>query len=121
MQSQVRNGILAAALTLGLIPVGLSATVPPRQQADTVYSGVVTDAMCGAKHDMGGGSPAECVHMCVGGGSDYALVVGQKVYTLATKDKRVLATLYKNAAKRIEVRGTLHGDTLTVHSVSPAR
>lgn len=122
MQSRWRNGLFATALSLGMLPVGLSALTPPRQeQATTVYSGVVTDSMCGAKHTMGGSSPAACVHMCVSGGSDYALVVGQKVYTLATHNNAQLKELYKYAAKRVEVRGTLKGDTLTVQSVRPAK
>ncbi|MGH9485973.1 MAG: hypothetical protein ACRD04_00070 [Terriglobales bacterium] len=120
MQLRWRNNVLALAITVGMIPVGLSALTPPRQAA-TVYSGVVSDAMCGVKHTMGPSSPAACVHMCVSSGSDYALVVGQKVYTLATKDQKQLATLYKNAGKRVEVRGKLKGDTIAVHSVSPAR
>ncbi|MGH9465762.1 MAG: hypothetical protein ACRD1Y_00240 [Terriglobales bacterium] len=105
-----------------MISLGLNASaLAPSGKADTVYSGVVTDAMCGAQHTMGGGSPADCVHMCVSGGSDYALVVGQKVYTLATKSKRELAILFKYAGKRVSVRGALKGDTLSVHSISPAR
>lgn len=120
MQLRWRNGLFATALSLGMLPVGLSALTPPRQtQATTVYSGVVTDAMCGAKHTMGGSSPAACVHMCVSGGSDYALVVGQKVYTLATHNNQQRKELYKYAAKRVRVRGTLKNDTLTVESVQP--
>ncbi|MGH9413559.1 MAG: hypothetical protein ACRD0Y_07435 [Terriglobales bacterium] len=120
MPSRLRTGIFATALTLGMIPVGLNALTPPRQ-VQTVYSGVVSDAMCGAKHTMGGSTPAACVHMCVSGGSDYALVVGQKVYTLATKDNKTLKTLYNDAGKRVHVRGTLKGETITVASVSASR
>lgn len=104
------------ALAAGLIPVGLRA-----MQVNTTYTGVVSDDMCGAKHTMmPGGSDADCTRMCVKGGSAYALVVGQKAYTLATSDKQQVATLDKYAGKRVVVKGTLSGETLKVHSVAPA-
>ena len=116
MQSRLRKSVLTLALAAGLIPVGLRA-----MQADTAYTGKVSDDMCGVKHTMDPGkSDADCTRMCVKGGSSYALVVGQKAYTLATTDKQQLATLDKNAGERVTVKGTLNGDTLTVHSVSPA-
>ena len=40
-------------------------------------TGQVSDAMCGAKHQMG--TPADCARSCVKHGSKYALVVGDKV------------------------------------------
>lgn len=115
-----RNYVLTATLALGLAPVAVRALTPPRP-VDTVYTGIVSDDMCGAKHDMGGGTPAECTRMCVKGGSDYALVVGEKAYTLVTTDKQQLVILDKYAGARVTVRGTLSGTKLTVHSVSPAR
>ncbi|MGH9481833.1 MAG: hypothetical protein ACRD1L_07040 [Terriglobales bacterium] len=81
------------------------------------YTGVVGDDMCGVKHTMGG-SDTDCTHMCVKGGSNYALIVGDKAYTLATTDKKALATLFKLAGKRAVVHGTLNGTTLAVSSVA---
>jgi hypothetical protein len=109
-----RKSVLTLALAVGLIPVGLHAL-----QADTTYTGKVTDEMCGAKHTMmSGGSDADCVRMCTAGGSAYALVVGTRVYTLSTTDKAVLATLNKHAGERVAVKGTLKGTTITVHTVA---
>ena len=112
-----RNGVpslmLAAAV---LVPTGLRAG----QAADTTFTGKVSDAMCGVKHDMGIKGDANCVRVCVKGGMAYALVVGEKAYTLATKDQQQLATLNKYANERVVVRGTLAGTTLTVHSVAAA-
>src|SRR5712671_2732315 len=50
--------------------------------SDQTFTGVVSDSMCGAKHMMKDASAAKCTRECVKSGSDYALVVGDKVYTL---------------------------------------
>lgn len=111
--------VLALGLTLGLSPVALRALTPPKP-VDTVYTGIVSDDMCGTSHTMGG-SPTECTRMCVKGGSAYALVVGDKAYTLVTTNPQQLVTLDKYAGARVMVRGTLSGSKLTVHSVTGAK
>jgi hypothetical protein len=83
-------------------------------------TGVVSDAMCGAKHMMPG-DPVACLRACVSKGSKYALVVGDKVYTLDTSDKTALETLDKLANEKAKVTGTVKGDTIAVSSVSPAK
>jgi hypothetical protein len=80
------------------------------------FTGEVSDAMCGKQHMEG--TPADCTRACVAKGSKYALVVGDKVYTLDTSDKAALATLDKQAGKNAAVTGTLEGDTITVSSVA---
>jgi hypothetical protein len=84
------------------------------------FTGKVSDSMCGAKHAMAG-SDAECTRACVGKGSKYALVVGDKVYTLETSDKAALATLDKQAGEKATVTGTEKDNTITVSSVKPAK
>jgi hypothetical protein len=79
------------------------------------FTGEVGDAMCGRQHMEG--TPAECTRACVGKGSKYALIVGEKIYILDTADKTALATLDKQAGKNASVTGTLNGDTITVSSV----
>jgi hypothetical protein len=83
------------------------------------YTGTVSDAMCGAKHAMAG-DDAACTRACIGKGSKYALVVGEKVYTLETSDKAALATLDKQAGAKATVTGTEKGDTITVTAVTAA-
>ena len=78
------------------------------------YTGTVSDAMCGAKHM---GPAVECTRACVSKGSKYALVVGDKVYTLETSDKGALATLDKQAGAKVTVTGTEKDNTITVSSV----
>lgn len=80
------------------------------------FTGEVGDSMCGKKH-MEDEPAAECTRACVAHGSKYALVVGEKVYTLDTSDKAALATLDRQAGKTATVTGTLEGDTIEVQSV----
>jgi len=88
-------------------------------KADT-YTGTVSDAMCGAKHMMDG-DPASCLRACVQKGSKYALVVGDKVYTLDAKDKASLDELEKLADQKATVQGAANGDIIEVTSVKAAK
>ena len=81
------------------------------------FTGEVGDAMCGRKH-MEDEPAAECTRACVAHGSKFALIVGDKIYTLDTTDKTALATLDKQAGKQATVTGSLDGDTITVSSVA---
>jgi hypothetical protein len=84
------------------------------------FTGTVSDSMCGAKHQMGG-SDADCTRTCVNNGSKYALVVGDKVYTLETTDKAALATLNQQAGAKVTVTGSDKDNTITVSSVKAAQ
>ena len=82
----------------------------------TSFEGTVSDAMCGAKHGMAGVSDRDCTLACVKKGGKYALVVGEKVYTLDGKT----AGLEKYAGGKAKVTGTLTGETIEVASVAAA-
>jgi hypothetical protein len=84
------------------------------------FTGKVSDAMCGAKHTEAGIAPADCVRACVQKGAKYALVVGDKVYTLSTSDQATLDELNKLAWEQAKVTGTASGDTISVKSVTAA-
>ena len=102
---------------LGALILGAALATPSTLAAkDQTYTGKVSDAMCGRKHMMEG-SAAECVRACVAKGSKYALVVGDKVYTLEASDKAALAMLDKLADKQASVKGVADGDTIKVTSV----
>ena len=112
MNVRTRNaGLVLLSL---LIIAGL--TITSAFAAGKTFTGTVSDAMCGAKHM---GSAAECTRGCVSKGSKYALVVGDKVYTLDTTDKAALATLDKQAGEKVTVTGTEKDNTITVSSVKP--
>lgn len=82
-------------------------------------TGEVSDSMCGTQHM--GGTPAECTRTCIGHGAKYTLVVGDKIYTLNTSDKAVLATLDQQAGKKVTVTGTVNGVGVEVGSAVPAK
>lgn len=82
------------------------------------FTGTVSDSMCGAKHM---GDAATCTRACVGKGSKYALVVGDKVYTLDTTDKAALDTLDKQAGGKATVTGTEKDNTIDVTKVAAAK
>ena len=109
-------GLPLAALIFSSVLAFSSAFAADK--ADT-FTGQVSDAMCGAKHAMGG-SDADCTRACVKKGSNYALVVGDKVYTLNTTDKAALDQLNKLAGENAKVTGTVKGDSVDVKSVSGA-
>lgn len=106
-------------LAISVLGIQLLAgiAVYPAWAADQTMSGKVSDAMCGAKHQMAG-NEASCTHECVKGGSKYALVVGDKVYTLETTDKAALAKLSELAGEAAKVTGEVKGETITVKSVA---
>jgi len=80
------------------------------------FTGVVSDSMCGARHMAKDKTAAECARACAEQG-DYALVVGEKVYTLQG-DKSAIG---KFAGARATVEGDLDGKTIKVESIQAAK
>jgi hypothetical protein len=85
-------------------------------QATQTLTGTVSDAMCGKKHMMQGVTAAQCTRECVKSGSDYALVAGDKVYTL----KGDKAAFDKFAGTNVIVKGKTSGSVVTVESIKAA-
>ena len=83
------------------------------------FTGEVSDSMCGAKHMMD--NKAECTRTCVSKGSNYALVVGDKVYTLNTTSKAALDQLNTLAGEQAKVTGSVNGDAIDVSKVSATK
>jgi len=110
------NRIAAAILGIQLL-VGLAAIPALASGKSQTLTGEVSDAMCGAKHEMPGNA-ADCTRGCVKHGSKYALVVGDKVYTLETDDKGALQKLNDLAGAKAKVTGDVDGTTITVKSVA---
>ena len=91
------------------------ATKSADSSATKSFTGTLSDSMCGKSHMMAGKSPAECAKECAKDG-DYALVVGDKVYTL----KGHKPDLEKLAGANATVTGTVKGDTIDVATVAAA-
>jgi hypothetical protein len=116
MKSSCRRAtfILVLAIFAVLFPSGLAAAADKQ-----TLTGVVSDAMCGTQHMQG--TPADCTRACVGHGAKYTLVVGDKIYSLNTTDKALLAVLSQQAGKNATVSGTVNGVGVEVSSVAPAK
>jgi hypothetical protein len=86
-----------------------------------MYTGVITDTMCGADHSMMGVKPdSKCVRDCVKGGNGrwkYALLDGTKVYVLSDQQ-----TPEKFAAQKVNITGVLDkNNVLTVQKIEAAQ
>jgi hypothetical protein len=120
---------LAAALALAALFTGasvvLAAATPataaaqePNTPAPSAFSGVITDAQCGARHDEASGkSPAECTLACIRNGAKYSLVNAERKYALDGSPDE----LAKWAGQRAAIAGIRSGDTIKVTSVGAPR
>ena len=106
-----------AVLTLVVGIAGLKTTASAKDKA---FTGTVGDALCGVEHSMPV-SAVECIRQCIGKGSNYSLIVGDKVYTLQTEDKTILATLEKQAGAKVRIKGTDNGNIINGSSVEPSK
>ncbi len=105
------NRAIRTLAVLLLLALGLYAA----DSKDQTFTGTVSDAMCGARHTMMPGKPdADCVRACVKAGTDYALVVGAKVYTV----KGNTADLDKFAGQKATVTGKVSGNVIQATSVA---
>ena len=112
----IRNSVKIAAWTFA---AALAFGVTVVNAKTTTMTGVVGDAMCGLKHMME--DAAKCTHGCVKEGSDYALIVKDKVYKLKTSSDSAKDQLDKLAGKSAKIVGDLNGDTIEVTSVEAAK
>ena len=104
----MKSVFISAVLVIGM---GIAACAQSGQQT---FTGVISDSMCGKQHMAKDKSAAQCTRECVKGGSDYALVVGDKVYTLEG-DK---AQIDKFAGEKATIMGTAKGETISVSSIA---
>lgn len=116
----LRLRVVRFYVALGVVCVGLAVLSALAAGATQTFTGKVSDTMCGAEHQEGV-PPAECVRTCVRSGAKYALVVGDKVYTLFTSDPAAKDELSKLAWQQATVTGTPDEDTIAVHSVTAAK
>jgi hypothetical protein len=97
---------LRAGLVLCLLSIGASGAF-----AET-FSGVISDAMCGAKHTALNDADRACIAKCIDGGSEAVLVSGDKVYKVT-----VQAAVKTFQGKKVTIQGTAKGDTIDMQSI----
>ena len=118
-------------MLLGTLMLGTVALVAQVSLAITV-TGTISDTMCAAHHMMKNTSAAECTRVCVKKiagtkNSGYALVVGNKLYTLKGNAAQ-LTQLNKYAGQNVTIqgkvpvasKGEITGSILFISSISPA-
>lgn len=119
--------VMACALALFLATLGaaagsaaaaeLESGPPPRASAAATqsYEGIITDSHCGARHSATVGmAAADCTRVCVRSGETFALVDGDKTYTLEGEP----AALKRVAGQRVKIVGTLNGKTISVAAIN---
>ena len=109
--------IVAFALAIGPAAAAVALAMAanrPASASPQSFEGVVSDSMCGKKHMVAGKTDAECTSTCVKANSQYALVAGDKIYTLAGAQ----GELQKLAGRRVRVTGDVNGKTIAVNSVA---
>jgi hypothetical protein len=108
-------------MKLILFVIALLAVSASGMDSQQVYTGVITDTMCGADHSHMGVNPEpKCVRECVRAGTHK--------YALLTADKKLMvlsdqATPEKYAGQNVKVTGTLYQKTgiLKVTKIEAAR
>ncbi len=109
--------ITALALAFIFASAGLmygAAQSYPSASAAQNFSGVITDDHCGAKHQLLDRSSAACTRICVTKGARYVLVNGDKTYVLQGD----IVKLNRLAGERVNVVGSLHGNTIDFTSIT---
>ena len=95
--------------------VTASSAQPQASPVGESFTGLVTDDHCGARHDMGSDkSPSECAKACVRNGAKYALIDGDRTYSLEGNSEE----LAHAAGLRVTIVGWLEGNTIEVNSIA---
>lgn len=102
---------------LSLVSLLALTAVIVQAQSSQKITGTITDAMCGKKHMMQGESAAQCTRECVKKGAAFALISGDKAYTL----KGDKAQFDKFAGANVVIEGETSGTTVTVKSIKAAQ
>lgn len=109
--------VLSLAITVALASVSFAAAQDKAKPVEEKWTGNISDAMCGKSHGSNGGTMAkdhDCTISCAKNGS-YVFVVGDKIFKIADQK---MPELERHAGHRVEIAGTMTGDTITVSKVT---
>ena len=104
----MKNIALACCLSLLLV----SATAFAAE-----YTGYISDSHCGAKHMDGSQASMDCVTSCIKTGASPIFVGMDKTIYKVYDPAKVTAFL----GKKVQVTGTMKGDTVTIEKVVAAK
>ena len=104
-------------LTLAILSTIMIPAIQKVHAATHTIDGVISDTMCGKKHMLAGKTAAECIQVCIKDKSNFALVAGDKVYTLSGKPQ----TIASFAGKHVLVEGAVKENMITVTSIHEAQ
>ena len=108
--------VMSMAIAVSLATAAFAAQ-DKKAAAEEKWTGNISDAMCGKSHGANGGTlqkDHDCAVKCAAKGS-YVFVVGDKVYKLADQKMKELEM---HAGHKVEISGTMKGDTITVSKVT---
>jgi hypothetical protein len=114
---------LASSLVFAAVFAGVTAAIgdstktADELQAEPVvpgqhFSGIITDAHCGSKHEDSEKDPSDCATICVRNGARYAIVNGDRKYELVGE----LWQIGQFAGQWVNLTGVLDGGTIKVSS-----
>jgi hypothetical protein len=83
--------------------------------ADT-WSGTISDANCAAKHADASEKSMACAKSCVKRGAAPVFVTGDKVLKIGNPD-----AVMAHVGQKVEVTGSVSGDTVTVDKVADSK
>jgi hypothetical protein len=107
---------VTTAIAVAFATVSFAAAQDKAKAAPEKWTGKISDAMCGKSHGANGGTPQkdhDCTLKCKGEG--YVFVVGDKIYKIADQKMKELEM---HAGHKVEIEGTMKGDTITVSKVT---
>jgi hypothetical protein len=117
----MRNRIrLALSLAIAVSLAGASfAAAQDKKAAEEKWTGTISDAMCGKTHGARGGTPEkdhDCAVRCAAKGG-YVFVSNDKIFKLADASQK-MKDVETHAGHRVEITGTMKGDTITITKVT---
>ncbi len=93
----------------------VAAVVMAAPASAAEWTGKISEAMCGLKHNEKTTGDRDCVESCVKRGSSYVFVSGDKVYKIANQD---FAGLKTHAGDNVVVTGDMKDDTVTISKLA---
>ena len=109
---------LVVALAV-VVSVSASAQKAPEQ----TWKGKISDSNCKEKHPAGEHdgkkmTDADCTNVCVKKGAKYVFVSDGKIFKLANQSSKQIAA---HAGQRVELTGTMSGDTITAKTMKSTK